>query len=137
MGTCSAPARRVRTPAVETPPAPCRSDPAPPGPRLELSAGASAVASPTTPGSTPGSRLSGTGLTRSWLTTETSETTITNPGSSDQTPAKFSRIIFRGSFSTYLDPICMVHQTNITIYKMLYYPIFVLPTFCYQINSKN
>merc|ERR1712119_191749 len=73
----------------ETPAVPCRSDPAPPGPRLELSAGASAVASPTIPGSTPGSRLSGTGLTRSWLTTETSETTITNPGSSDQTPAKF------------------------------------------------
>merc|ERR1712110_981971 len=89
----------ARTPAVETPAAPCRSDPAPPGPRLELSAGASAVASPTIPGSTPGSRLSGTGLTRSWPTTET---TITYPGSSDQTPAKFSRIIFRGSFSTYL-----------------------------------
>merc|ERR1712014_352526 len=63
---------RARTPAVETPVAPCRSAPVLPGHRLELSAGASAVASPTTPGSTPGSLPSGTGLTRSWRTTETS-----------------------------------------------------------------
>merc|ERR1712203_910457 len=112
--TCSVPDRRARTPAVETPAVRCRSDLDLPGPRLELSAGVSAVASPTTPGSTPGSPPSGSGLTRLSPTTETSQT---NPGSSDQTPAKFSRILFRGSFSTHPDPNCMVHQTNITIYR--------------------
>merc|ERR1712241_187333 len=71
--TCSVPDRRGKTPAVETPAVPCRSAPAPPGPRLALSAGASAVASPTIPGSTPGSPRSGTGLTRLWRTTETTQ----------------------------------------------------------------